>query len=30
MANYQLAYRMQSAGPELLDFSGESQATHGL
>ena len=30
MANYQLAYRMQSAGPELLDFSGESQATHRL
>ena len=30
MANYELAYRMQSAGPELLDFSGESQATHRL
>ena len=30
MANYELAYRMQSAGPELLDFSGESQATHTL
>jgi len=30
MANYELAYRMQSAGPDLLDFSGESQATHQL
>jgi hypothetical protein len=27
MAAYELAYRMQSAGPELIDFSKESQAT---
>ena len=26
--SYELAFRMQSAGPELTDFSGESQATH--
>ena len=25
--SYELAFRMQSAGPELLDFSAESQAT---
>ena len=25
--SYELAFRMQSAGPKLLDFSGESQAT---
>jgi hypothetical protein len=27
IANYELAYRMQSAAPELVDLSGESQAT---
>ena len=27
MANYELAFRMQASAPELLDFSGESQAT---
>ena len=27
MSNYELAFRMQSAAPELLDFSDESQAT---
>ena len=27
MANYELAFRMQSAAPELLDFSDESKAT---
>jgi len=27
MAAYELAYRMQVAGPELIDFSNESQAT---
>ncbi len=28
--SYELAYRMQSAGPELLDFSKESAATLDL
>ena len=27
MANYELAFRMQSSAPELLDFSDESEAT---
>ncbi|MDE0105168.1 MAG: DUF1501 domain-containing protein [Bryobacterales bacterium] len=27
MSNYELAFRMQSAAPELLDFSDESQVT---
>lgn len=27
IANYELAYRMQSAAPELVDLSGESQST---
>jgi hypothetical protein len=27
IASYELAFRMQTAGPELLDFSKESQAT---
>ena len=27
IASYELAYRMQSAAPELADFSGESKAT---
>lgn len=27
IASYELAFRMQMAAPELLDFSGESQAT---
>ena len=27
MANYELAFRMQSSAPELLDFSEESEAT---
>jgi len=27
IANYELAYRMQSAAPELVDLSGESRAT---
>jgi len=27
MSSYELAFRMQTAGPELLDFSKESQAT---
>jgi hypothetical protein len=27
IASYELAFRMQSAAPELLDFSGESQST---
>ncbi len=27
IASYELAYRMQSAAPELIDLSGESQAT---
>ncbi|MBM3725555.1 MAG: DUF1501 domain-containing protein [Acidobacteria bacterium] len=30
MASYELAYRMQSAGPELADFSGESRETLDL
>jgi len=30
VANYELAFRMQTAVPELLDLSGESEATHKL
>jgi len=30
IANYELAYRMQSAVPELADLSGETQATRTL
>ncbi|MFP6769383.1 MAG: DUF1501 domain-containing protein, partial [Planctomycetaceae bacterium] len=30
MASYELAFRMQSAAPELLDFSRESASTHKL
>jgi hypothetical protein len=30
IANYELAFRMQSAVPALMDTSGESQATHKL
>lgn len=30
IANYELAYRMQSAAPELIDLSGETQATRNL
>jgi hypothetical protein len=30
IANYELAFRMQSAAPELVDLSGETQATHAL
>ena len=30
IAAYELAFRMQSAAPELLDFSGESKATREL
>ena len=30
IASYELAFRMQSAGPELLDFSGESAATRAM
>ena len=30
IAAYEMAYRMQSAAPELLDFSGESKATREL
>ena len=30
IANYELAYRMQSAVPELTDISGESEATRKL
>ena len=30
IAAYELAYRMQTAAPELLDFSDESYATHEL
>jgi hypothetical protein len=30
IANYELAFRMQSAVPELMDVAGESQATHKL
>lgn len=30
IASYELAYRMQSAAPELIDLSGESQATLDL
>ncbi len=28
IANYELAFRMQSAAPELIDLSGESKQTH--
>ncbi|MAG94132.1 MAG: hypothetical protein CMJ48_10325 [Planctomycetaceae bacterium] len=28
--SYELAFRMQSAAPEMVDVSGESQATHAL
>lgn len=28
IASYELAFRMQSAAPELIDLSGESEATH--
>jgi hypothetical protein len=30
IANYELAYRMQSAAPDLMDLKGESQATRKL
>src|SRR6185312_4851938 len=30
IANYELAYRMQSAVPDLLDLTGESSATKEL
>ena len=30
IANYELAFRMQSAAPELVDLAGETAATHGL
>ena len=30
IANYELAFRMQSAAPELIDLSGETQATQTL
>ena len=30
IASYELAFRMQAAGPELLDFSGESAATRAM
>jgi len=30
IANYELAYRMQLAAPELIDLSGETQATRDL
>ncbi len=30
IANYELAYRMQSAAPELIDLSGETQVTQDL
>lgn len=30
ISNYELAYRMQSEVPDLLEISGESQATHKL
>ncbi len=30
IANYELAYRMQSAVPELMDISGETEATQQL
>ena len=30
IANYELAFRMQSAVPELLDLSGESQTTRSM
>lgn len=28
IAAYEMAYRMQTAAPELMDFSGETKATH--
>ena len=30
IANYELAFRMQSAGPELVDLAGETATTRGL
>ena len=30
IANYELAFRMQSSAPELIDLSGETQATRDL
>ena len=30
IANYELAFRMQSAAPELVDLAGETAATRGL
>ena len=30
MANYEMAFRMQSAVPEFLDLAGESAATRSL
>ncbi len=30
ISNYELAFRMQSAAPELIDLSHESQSTHDL
>ena len=30
MASYEMAFRMQSAAPELLDFSGETKATREM
>jgi len=30
IANYEMAYRMQSGVPELVDLSGETEATHKL
>ena len=30
IANYELAYRMQTAAPELIDLSGETKETHEL
>lgn len=30
IANYELAFRMQTSVPELMDISAESQATHAL
>ncbi|MEO2034795.1 MAG: DUF1501 domain-containing protein, partial [Planctomycetaceae bacterium] len=30
IANYELAYRMQTAAPELIDLSGETQTTRDL
>ncbi|HEY2253768.1 MAG TPA: DUF1501 domain-containing protein [Planctomycetaceae bacterium] len=30
IASYELAYRMQTAAPELIDLSAETQATHAM